>query len=433
MKPINEIDRWLEAHREMLLTQLSELIRIRTDNTPPTGREKAGQEYLQQLMQPLFPDADLDLFEIDDVPGIREHPLFFSRIDGIERDYRNRPNLLARLPGEGGGGRSLVFSGHMDVVPVKEDKWEIFPDPFSGAIKNGRMYGRGIADMKAGTFCGFAALRCLKELGVNLKGDVYAESVIDEEYGGVNGTIACRLRYPDIDFAILSEPSALAAVIETAGGSIWKATVEESGPGGYSQKVNPIYKLGHIIHLLRQYHQKVYTKLDYPADYKGQMDLALMPFLVNAGGKNYLENASYIPKNGCLYFYLPVLVGMDEAEVRRNFIEFMKERLGKLEDFKDNLPRFETILRWLEPHKTDVRHPGMQAVREAYRRAGVHYEEKALSVPCDAFAFRRTSKTEVVVIGPKGGNYHGMDEYVEIESVFTVIRLMVNTALLYCS
>jgi acetylornithine deacetylase len=432
MDYLKSIDRWIKAHREELLKQLSGLIRTRTDNVPPNGGEKAGQEYLHRFMAPHFSERDLDLFEIDDVPGIREHPLFFTHIDGIKRQYRDRPDFVARLPGSGGGS-SLVFSGHMDTVPVMEQTWSAFPDPYSGGIKDGKMYGRGVADMKAGTFCCFAALRSLKEIGASLKGNVYAESVVDEEYGGVNGTIACRLRYPHVDFAILAEPSALAAIIETAGGSIWKASVEESGPGGYAQKTNPIYKLGHIIHFLREYDRQVYKKLAYPPDYKGQMDLELMPFLVHAGGRNYLENASYIPKSGCIYFYLPVLVGMKEQDVRSQFTDFMNQHLGELEDFKDGLPRFETVLRWLEPHKTDVRHPGMQAVRESFRQLGLPYEEKALSLPCDAFSFRRTGKTEVVVIGPKGGNYHGIDEYVEIDSVFEVIRIMANTAVLYCA
>lgn len=432
MDHLQSIDKWVKAHRNELLEQLSGLVRTRTDNTPPSGREKAGQEYLHRLMAPAFPERDLDLFELDEVPGLREHPLFFTHIDGLERQYRDRPNFVARLPGSGGGA-SLVFSGHMDTVPVMEQRWEAFADPYSGGIKEGKMYGRGVADMKAGTFCGFAALRCLKELGIRLKGDVYAESVVDEEYGGVNGTIACRLRYPDTDFAILSEPSGLTAIIETAGGSIWKATVEEGGPGGYAMKTNPIYKLAHIVHCLREYDREVYSKLAYPSDYKGQMDLALWPFLVHAGGRNYLENASYVPKSGCAYFYLPVLFGTSEPEVRAQFTGFMNRRLAELEDFRDGLPTFQTVLRWLEPHKTDVRHPGMKAVREGFRELGLPYVEQALSLPCDAFAFQRASKTEVVVIGPRGGNYHGIDEYVEIESVFDLIRLMAVTAVAYCS
>jgi acetylornithine deacetylase/succinyl-diaminopimelate desuccinylase-like protein len=50
----------------------------------------------------------------------------------------------------------------------------------------------------------------------------------------------------------------------------------------------------------------------------------------------------------------------------------------------------------------------------------------------DAFTFKETGKTEVAVIGPKGSNLHGIDEYVEIDSFFKLIKLMVFSAANYC-
>ena len=58
------------------------------------------------------------------------------------------PTLAARLPGSG-DGRSLTFNGHIDVVPVGDTSaWT--RDPWAGEIENGKLYGRGTADMKAG-------------------------------------------------------------------------------------------------------------------------------------------------------------------------------------------------------------------------------------------------------------------------------------------
>jgi acetylornithine deacetylase len=432
MSYVESIERWIEMNRDYILQTLSEFIQIKTDNIPPEGFEKPGQEYLYNKSVEFLSEDDLDMFEVDDVKGIRKHPLFFSEIDGMERVYKNRPNLVAKIKGSG-NGRSLVFSGHTDTVPVMEKKWSVFEDPYSGKMKEGRMYGRGAADDKGGTLCCFLALKCLKEIGVELKGDVFAESVVDEEYGGVNGTIACRLRYPAIDFAILAEPSGLSVTIETAGGSIWKAIVEEKGPGGYSQTVNPIFKLSELISALRKYSSKRYDGSIYSHDYKGERDLMLWLFLVHAGGRNYLENASYVPKHGCVYFYLPTLAGWEEGDVRDDFINFMKQELSKYEDFRDDFPRFSTILRWLGAHKTDTGHSAMSSIKKSYQQLGIKYEEKALSLPCDAFAFKETSGTEVVIIGPRGGNYHGTDEYVEIDSVFDVIKIMALSAIHYCS
>ena len=431
MNYIQKINSWIEKNQEYILDNLSQLVQINTENLPPTGNEKPGQEFLYNVISKFMLEKDIDIFEVDEVKEIRENPLFFTKIDGIERQYKNRPNMVAKIQGNG-NGKSLAFSGHMDIVLVREKKWPTFKNPYSGKIKEGKMYGRGTADMKAGTFCGFMALKCLKDLNIKLAGDIYAESVVDEEYGGVNGTIACRLRYPDIDFAILSEPTDLNVVIETRGGSIWKASVDEGGPGGYSQTENPVYKLSKIIDGLGEYNNYMKKNVAYPKDYKGEKKIELLIFEVYAGGKNYIENASYIPKKGHIYFYLPTLAYQNEKAVRKDFTGFMNKKMGKYDQYKNSLPKFETILRWLGAHHTDTSHIAMSSIKAAYKGLGLKYQEKAVSYPCDAFAFKEVSGTEVVVIGPVGSNFHGIDEYVEIDSVLNLIKIMTLSAINYC-
>ena len=65
-------------------------------------------------------------------------------------DWRpGRPNLIARLPAtEPAKHAPLVYSGHLDTVPLGQVKWS--EDPFAGEVKDGRLYGRGTSDMKAG-------------------------------------------------------------------------------------------------------------------------------------------------------------------------------------------------------------------------------------------------------------------------------------------
>ena len=255
MDYLNKIDDWILKNSEEILDVLSGLVNIKTINTPPWGHEKPGQQFLADYCSKFIEEKNVDLFEIDDVPGIREHPLFFPTIDGLKREYRDRPNLVARLPGTG-AGNSLVFSGHIDTMPVREKKWNVFGDPFSGKIKDGRMYGRGVSDMKAGTLSGFFALKCINDLKISLKGDLFAESVIDEENGGVNGTIASRLRYPGIDFAILSEGTGLKTGISTRGGVDIKVSVKEDSAGGIgfsSAPPNPIIKLSEVVLALKKF------------------------------------------------------------------------------------------------------------------------------------------------------------------------------------
>jgi acetylornithine deacetylase len=432
MSPLEDVDRWIEHHRDEILATISELVRIRTENLPPGGNEKPGQEYLFDRLTRFVAPGDLELFEIDEVPGIREHPLFFPTIDGQERDYKDRPILVARRPGKG-GAPSLAFTGHMDTMPTYGQSWEVFSDPCSGRIRDGRMYGRGTIDMKAGTASGFLALQCLHDLGVELKGDVYAESVVDEENGGVNGTIAARLRHPDIDFAILSEPSELVVGIETIGGSDWKVSVQEAGPGGIGPGTdlpNPIYKLSRIALALEKYDRRL-GGFTVPEAYDPQMRIRLLTYQLASGGRTYLDSGA-VPTKGHLIFWQEIFASMSEEEARRDLLEFMRAELGADPAFRDGIPTFETVIRFLEGHRTDRGHPAMASIRRAYEQAGLPCEEKGIPFATDAFCFRKVSRTDVAIIGPAGRNPHGVDEYVEIESVFSLIRLMVLTALDYC-
>jgi succinyl-diaminopimelate desuccinylase len=74
-----------------------------------------------------------------------------------------RPNLIATLPAtEASSREALVFSGHLDTVPLGQAEWTV--DPFAGEIRDGRLYGRGTSDMKSGVAaCVMAALALARE------------------------------------------------------------------------------------------------------------------------------------------------------------------------------------------------------------------------------------------------------------------------------
>lgn len=433
MEIINQINNWIDQNKDYVLSTLSELVQINTENLPPTGYEKAGQEYLYNKIIDFIPEKNVDVFEIDDIPSIRENRLFFPTINSIQKIYKNRPNVVAKVEGKG-DGNSLVFSGHMDVMPVYKKEWEIFKDPFSGQIKDGRMYGRGTADMKAGTIAGFLALKCLQDLRIELKGDVYAESVVDEENGGVNGTIAARLRNPGIDFAILSEPSSLIVGTESIGGSDWKVSLKERGPGGIGTETdlpNPIYKLSKVANMLDKYDKEILPIFRSPKNYDKEFKLRLLAYQIYSGGSTYSESGS-VPIDGHLFFWLESFSYMNEEKYKKHFLDFMKKELSSYPEFKDSFPEFKTVIRFLGGHRTDTSHPAMSGIRKAFMDLGLKYEEKGLPFAMDAFAFREISKTEVVVIGPIGGNLHGIDEYVEIDSFLKLIKIMILSAIYYC-
>jgi acetylornithine deacetylase len=118
-----------------------------------------------------------------------------------------RVNAIGRLRGTG-GGKSLLFNGHLDTNPVSEG-WTV--DPWGGKVDDKFIYGIGVSNMKAGDAAYFSALRTLIEAGVKLKGDEILTFVIGELQGGV-GTLALIEKGLRADYFVNSEPTDLAAL-----------------------------------------------------------------------------------------------------------------------------------------------------------------------------------------------------------------------------
>ena len=91
-----------------------------------------------------------------------------------------RENAVGVLKGQG-GGRSLIYNGHTDVVPPGDPANWTSGSPFSGKIAGDRVWGRGATDMKSGILAQAFAARALVESGVKLQGDLILEAVVGEE------------------------------------------------------------------------------------------------------------------------------------------------------------------------------------------------------------------------------------------------------------
>ena len=103
--------------------------------------------------------------------------------------------------------RSLILNGHVDVVPVgNQELWD--DSPWSGKIREGKLYGRGSCDMKSGMSAGMFAVKALQSVGFSPQKDVLIESVIGEESGGV-GTLTSIVKGYKADAAIIMEPTRL--------------------------------------------------------------------------------------------------------------------------------------------------------------------------------------------------------------------------------
>ncbi len=191
---------------------LAALVRIPSvtgDETTVAGNLADRLEALGMAVEVFHPDP----------AAIRDDPAW----PGEEVTRTALPVVLARVGRT--GGRRLVLSGHVDVVPPGDPAtWT--GDPFSGATRDGELYGRGACDMKGGVAAILAAVRALDvtELLPRLSGELIVALVPSEEDGG-QGTLAAIRAGATGDMAIIPEPSRLDIVVAHAGAVTFRLTV----------------------------------------------------------------------------------------------------------------------------------------------------------------------------------------------------------------
>ncbi|MEU8001352.1 ArgE/DapE family deacylase [Catellatospora sp. NPDC049111] len=197
------------------MTELTELLAdlVRIPSVGGSPHEAGIQEVLADWMR--AEGLDVDLWELP-LPELTAQPTF----PGMEVTRNKAYGLVGRLPGTG-GGRSLMFNGHIDVVPPGDlSAWT--DDPYSGRVDGDRLYGRGACDMKGGLVAALFAIRELKR--DRPRGDVLIACVAGEEDGGL-GTYGLLERGWRADACVIPEPTGLAVVPANAGALTFRLCV----------------------------------------------------------------------------------------------------------------------------------------------------------------------------------------------------------------
>ena len=195
---------WVDQNQEEIIGFLQDLVRIPSvtpwfKEDPLFSKEIDVQKLIGNKMKLL--GADLDYFE----PNVTELSKYAGRPGYYpDHEFENRPNLAATIKGSG-HGKSLILTGHVDVVPAATG-WTV--NPFSAKRENGFVYGRGTVDMKGGIAAMVMAVEAVVKSGFQLKGDVIVGTVVDEEAGGM-GSLAFVDKGYRADAAIMTEPTDL--------------------------------------------------------------------------------------------------------------------------------------------------------------------------------------------------------------------------------
>jgi len=307
-----------------------------------------------------------------------------------------------------------MLNAHCDTVDVAG-----MPEPFSGAIREGKLYGRGSYDMKGSLAASMTAAKALKDRGDVLRGDVLVAAVADEEYGSL-GTADLIGRFK-VDGAIVTEPTALNVCLAHKG-YLW-IEVGISGRAAHGSKfdlgMDANMKMGAFLHRLATLERDLRVRQPHPLVGPPSLHAAML----NGGSGLSTYAAQSVVK-----IERRTIPGETEAQAIREIQNLVDEIAASDPDFHAVVRSF--FIR--EPFEVAPTAGIVQAVDKAVekvlRRAAPHIGD----TPWMDAALLQAAGIETVVFGPTGAGAHADIEWVDIESVETLAVILAEAAIAYC-
>ncbi|MFP4485129.1 MAG: M20 family metallopeptidase [Spirochaetaceae bacterium] len=426
----------VEEHRADIVDWITRFASIPSENRPPGGAEFAAQDWLQQQCEDL--GLEVDRFSPLSVPRIRNHPHWLC-----SRGYPpGRDNVVAAWHGRSADtgsagsvpGPSLLFSGHTDVAPREPGEWKVCA-PFSPVVRDGRLYGRGTADMKGGLAAAYWAIRILKELSVEPAGTIIFEAVVDEEFAGGNGTLASRLRGYNADLAVYMEPSGMELCTAGLGAFLGDMTITGQAGMPYTGHdfSNPVFGMGRAIQLFDEWLKRWRARSSHPLfdPETKPLNVVLWDLSSNAEGAPAQMGTPDIAKVSWIVWCHP---GTEEADFYREFRQFWQRHFDKDETLRgfryDITPTYHHILPW----ETDPADDMVLKLATAYNEyAGTEPTVTGAPFSSDLAVYGLYGGMPSVILGPRGDNLHGPDEWVFIDDLCTLTGIFARLMLNHCS
>jgi acetylornithine deacetylase len=385
------------------------------------GNERGAQDLVYRKLRSL--GIETVMWE-PSLELLRRHRAFAP----TEWIYLGRPNVTGVIRGTG-GGRSLVLNGHIDVVSP-EPLWGWTRNPWGAEVVDGRLYGRGAADMKGGIAMMLLAVEGVLAAGAPLAGDLHVETVIEEECTG-NGTLACRLRGPRVDAAIIPEPHALSAVVATMG-VLW-FRVRVRGAAGHvlaaHQAVNAIEKSMILVEALRRLEAEMNQEISHHA-FRGLEH----PVNLNVGVIQGGVWPSSVPADcavTCRLSYEPGIA----VDVVKTRVEACVAEAAAADPWLSQVPPVVEYYGFqADGSEIASDHPLLEALASSHEAVvGAPLSRKVSTACNDMRYFLCYFDTPATCYGPAGANLHACDEYVDLDSIVAGARTLAHFILHWCN
>ena len=379
-----------------------------------TGEEASAQDFMEGLFRGM--GLAVDRFEVRDadlvgLPGYAPPVGQWQRHD----------NVVARHAPRHVSGRSLIFNGHIDVVPVGAEELWATP-PFTPVVRDGRIYGRGGGDMKAGIAAYVTAFQALRSLGLQPAAPVWLQSVVEEECTG-NGALACLARGYRADAALIPEPFDH-TILDAQVGVLWLAVDVYGRPAhvlDVSQGVNAIEAAFAL------YRGLLGLRDQWNASHARHPAFAGNPHAINfnlgciQGG----EWPSSVPTRCTIELRCGFPTGMPAAEARAA----VEARLAATANDDPALAGAQYRVRYggfqsegcVVPHEL----PMMQLLARSHETVrGEPVRWMSSTATTDVRVFNLYGDTPATCYGPEATRIHGIDESVCIDSMVDVAGVL---------
>jgi succinyl-diaminopimelate desuccinylase len=378
---------------------------------------------LVRIASPYFEEAEISRWIYEWLADAGLDPDYHDVSEPELTGFEGR-NVIARLHGSDRAAPTLLVNAHVDTVQIADD-WD--EDPLSARIEDGKLYGQGAADMKAGLAAAMMAFRAIAEHESDLEGSLILTAVVDEEgpYGlGTDQLIRDGVT-DECDMAIVPEPGPILAqepisnpalLLGARGRYLYDITIRGE-PGHAARpdgKLNAVADAGRLAAEIN----------NLPLDSHPQLGSgSICPLLIDGGG----ETLS-IPHRCRLVADRHVVFGEDEAKVKRD-VEELVDRLNLGSDVEVGFREVPHPEARYGPYVTDRDHALVQTCHTAVRNVMGQAPSYGYFASVGDFNYLGArAELPTVILGPDGGNVHGAGEFVYTEETVDTARIIAETA-----
>lgn len=392
---------------------------------PPIGKEGKCQAFIADWMEDVF--DKVDVFELPEVPDFLDHPAHWKY-----NEYEGRPDVVGVIKGNG-GGQSLLFNGHVDVVPEDPLPWK--HDPFGGELDDGKIFGRGAADCKGGLAASLISAKAIRKAGIKLKGDLIIQSVVGEEYAGANGTLAAVLRGYTADAGISVEPSGMELGTSTRCGRLYEIKIrrEKTLFMSSGQESNPAFLVARIAAGMEEFNRQRNNKKLENEIYKDVQNSQPASIVKIKAGQVEQGGIIGVPAEAWLHAWIYGMPEVTEEELDQEVRGFFESWIENDEYLDKKNIEIIGHTRFLEGSIVPKEHPIVDITADCFK----HQMKKETpvgptSVTGDLGILVNWGHTPTITLGPRGGNIHDSDECVIVKDLVDLVSIYAHTIIKWC-